>query len=169
MTSLELLRSEANLYVQLADQLKAEFAGIDEETLKDTLEGLSGLPEMIEEVVRSSLEDENFVVGLKARMGEMQVRLARLEARQKKKRDLACWAMGTAGLNTLQAGDFSVSLRAGQPRLEIEEEAKLPATYFVPQPPKLDRAGLLLALKRGEVLDGAKLATGSPHIQVRTK
>ena len=39
----------------------------------------------------------------------------------------------------------------------------------IPQPPRLDRAGLLSALKRGEVIAGASLIDGKPHLNVRTK
>ena len=48
-------------------------------------------------------------------------------------------------------------------------EDKIPAAYWKPQPPKLDRQGLLAALKAGTAIEGAALAP--PHLQlsVRTK
>jgi hypothetical protein len=41
MASTEILRSEISNYLILADQLKALYQDIDEETLHDTLEGIS--------------------------------------------------------------------------------------------------------------------------------
>ena len=58
MGSTELLRSELTHYLILADQLKTQYGDIDDETLRDTLDGITELPDLITEVVRSSLEDE---------------------------------------------------------------------------------------------------------------
>lgn len=77
--------------------------------------------------------------------------------------------MVRAGLTKLLAEDFAVSLKQGSPRLDVLDEAKIATPFLIPQPPKLDRAGLLSALKRGEVVEGASLLEGQPHLQVRTK
>ena len=169
MLSNALLHTEAEHYRMLADELKTDFAGIDEETLADTLEGVSELPDLLKAVLRSSLLDEALAEGLKGRLGEMKVRLERLEDRSSKKRDLVSSSMGKAGLAKLMAEDFSASLRLGPPRLEVKDEAKIPTAYLVPQPARLDRAGLLLALKQGKAVEGASLGQGLPHLQVRTK
>ena len=47
----------------LRNQLATNFPGADEDTLRDTLEGLSNLPEMIAAVVRSELEDRALAKG----------------------------------------------------------------------------------------------------------
>lgn len=169
MTSAETLHTEVTHYLILADQLKAQFGAIDDETLRDTLEGLSQLPDLIQEVVRSSLYDQVLITGLKARLDEMQERLERLKTRCDKKRALACSTMVSAGLERMQAPDFSLSIRHGPPRLEVVDEAQIPDHFLVPQAPRLDRAGLLNALKRGEAIEGAVLLNGEPHIAVRTK
>ena len=49
------LRNELSTYLILSGQLKAQYAEIDEETLTDTLEGLSQLPDLIQAIIRSSL------------------------------------------------------------------------------------------------------------------
>ena len=46
--------------------------------------------------------------------------------------------MTEAGIGQIQVADFTASLRTGPPRLEIEDEAKVPETYLIPQPPRLD-------------------------------
>src|SRR6185295_2541413 len=81
MSSTELLRTEVSHYLILADTLKARYGELDDETLKDTLEGISYLPEAISAVIRSSLEDEAYILGLKGRLDDLQARLSRLRER----------------------------------------------------------------------------------------
>ena len=169
MNSPELLRTEISTYQILAEQLKARFGDLDEDTLTDTLEGISQLPDLITEIVRSSLEDEMLGDALKQRLDEMQARLTRFKARYDKKRAMAAWAMSQAEIRRIQAADFSLSLRPGSQRLEICDEARLPAQFLVPQPPRLDRAGVSAVLKRGETVEGAVLVQGEPTIQVRVQ
>jgi hypothetical protein len=169
MQSKELLRTELNHYQILADQLKAQYGDIDDETLRDTLEGISELPDLIKEITRSGLEDEAFVVALKSRLEEMQARLDRFKSRAEKKRELVCWAMGSAGIARLQAEDFSVSLRHGSQRLEIIDEEQIPKEFLVPLPPRLDRSALLSTLKQGTSVPGTMLVHGQPHISVRVR
>ena len=169
MASAELLHSELHQYLILADQLKAQYAEIDDETLHDTLEGVSDLPQLLAQVVRSALEDEVLIGALKARIGEMGERLERFKLRAEKKRALACRTMGSAGIDRLQADDFSVSLRASTQRLEIVDEGQIPHEFLIPQPPRIDRVGLLSRLKTGQAVSGAALAYGEPHITVRVK
>jgi hypothetical protein len=97
---------------------------------------------------------------LKQRMEEMQARLTRLRERHDKKRAMAAWAMSHAQIPRIQAADFSLSLRPCSQRLEIQDEALVPPLFFVPQPPRLDRAGLSSVLKRGETVAGAVLVQG---------
>jgi hypothetical protein len=169
MLDKEILRGEAAHYRELAAQLIENFGQIDDETMKDTLEGLSDLPQMIEKIIRSSLEDEILITGLKARLAEMDVRLERFKHLHRRKRELATWAMGVSGLDRLKTPDFSVSLRQGVAHLEISDEAQIPQIYLIAQPPKIDRGALALALKQGEAVAGASMVMGEPHIQVRTK
>ena len=119
MSSPELLRTEVSNYLILVEQLKALFAELDEETLADTLEGISQLPDLITKIMRSGLEDEVLANALKQRMEEMHARLTRLKERHNKKRAMAAWAMSQAEIPRIQAPDFSLSLRPGAQRLEI--------------------------------------------------
>ena len=45
MPSAEMLHSQLHNYLILGEQLKAQYADIDDETLRDTLEGISDLPQ----------------------------------------------------------------------------------------------------------------------------
>ena len=163
------IATELSRYQLLKERLTAAYADIDEETLSDTLEGITNLHEMIAAVIRSALVDEAFQAGLRTRLEEMRQRLARLEERGAKKRQLALEAMCEVGLKKLEQPDFTASARAGLPPLVVIAEELIPADYWVPQPPKLDRQSLLAGLKRGGEVAGAQLGNPKPTLAVRTK
>jgi hypothetical protein len=160
---------ESFRYQQLKQRLLMDFPTVDEETLTDTLEGITDLHEMIAAVIRSALVDEALQAGLRTRLEEMRQRLARLEQRGAKKRQLALDAMCEVGLKKLEHPDFTASARAGPQPLVIVADHLIPEPYWVPQPPKLDRQALLAALKCGDVIPGAELGNPKPSLAVRTK
>jgi len=169
MHSNELIRTEVTHYLILVDALKERYGELDEETLRDTLEGVSGLPEAVAAVVRSSLEDEAYIVGLKGRLEDLSARLNRLRERYEKKRALARWAMLEGDVEKVVCEDLSVSLRKGGEKLEVIDEGRVPEAFFVPQPAKLDKKGLIEALKRGEQVNGALLVMAEPTLSVRVR
>jgi aspartyl-tRNA synthetase len=163
------VRIEVPKYQLLRQRLLSEYPNIDEETLADTLEGITDLHEMIAAVIRSALVDEALHAGLRFRLDDMKERLSRLELRATKKRQLALDAMGEVGLTKLEQPDFTASTRAGSPALVVIAEAKIPEVYWLPQPPKLDRQALLGELKRGIEIPGAQMSNAKPVLTVRTK
>jgi Siphovirus Gp157 len=164
-----LVTFEIPKYQLLKQQLLETYGDLDEETLADTLEGISDLPEMIAAVIRSALVDEALHAGLRGRLEEMRERLSRLEVRSKKKREMALEAMTEAGLSKLQQPDFTASTRPGTPSLVVVTEQSIPPAYWIPQPPKLDRQSILGELKRGAAIEGAQLSNPKPVLTVRTK
>ncbi len=163
------LTIEASKYQALKQRLLELYPQVDDETLADTLEGITDLHEMIAAVIRSALVDEALQAGLRTRLEEMRRRLERLEERGAKKRQLALEAMCEVGLKKLAQPDFTASARAGMPSLIIVEDGLIPEPYWVPQPSKLDRQSLLADLKRGAVIDGVQLGNPKPCLAVRTK
>jgi hypothetical protein len=160
---------ELSKYQLVRGQLLTEFPSLDDETIRDTLEGITDLHEMIAAVIRSALVDEALGSGLRGRLEEMKERLSRLELRAGKKRELALHAMSEAGLTKLEEADFTASMRAGSPALVVVSEQTIPESYWLPQPPKLDRQGLLGELKRGALISGAELSNPKPVLMVRNK
>ncbi len=118
----------------LKQQLLLAYPDLDDETLADTLEGITDLHEMIAAVIRSALVDEALQTGLRTRLEEMRQRLARLEDRGAKKRQLALEAMCEAGLKKLEEPDFTASARAGLPPLVIVAEPEIPEPTGCPSP-----------------------------------
>ena len=164
-----LVHHELTKFTLLRTRLLAEIPDLDAETFADTLEGITDLKEMIAELIRSALEDEALAAGLSTRLSDMKARLERFETRAKRKRQLVLKTMGEADMAKLEQADFTASLRQAAPALELVAEDKIPAAYWKPQPFKLDRQGLLLALNAGTAIDGAVLAPPQQLLSVRTK
>jgi len=163
------LANEIRVYKSLRGRLLDAFPQTDDETLTDTLEGITDLHAMISQIIRSALVDQALVAGLKTRAEEVKTRLTRLEMRAKKKRSLALEAMLEVGLKKLMEPDFTTSTRPGPVSLVVTSESEIPQEFLVPQPPKPDRQSMLAALKRGRNVPGAYLANPKPTLSVRTK
>ena len=163
------LRLESLTYQAFKTRLMTEIPDLDGETLADTLEGITDLNEMIAAVIRSALVDEALQIGLRSRLEDMKQRLARIEERATKKRQLALDTFAEVGLTKLAQPDFTASTRAGSPALVVIAEDIIPDAYWVPQPPKLDRQTILGELKRGGEIPGAQLSNPKPVLVVRTK
>jgi Siphovirus Gp157 len=163
------VRLEVSKYLVLKERLLANFPSADEDTLFDTLEGITDLHEMIAAIIRSALVDEAVQVGLRTRIEDMRQRLTRLAERGLKKRQLALEAINDAGLKKLEQPDFTASARVGAPPLVVASEQSIPEAYWIPQPPKLDRQTLTSDLRRGDEIPGAYLGNAAPILVVRTK
>ncbi len=153
----------------LRERLEAAFPDADEETLMDTLEGMTSLTDSLAELLRSSQEDQSLASALRGRMSDMQERCGRFEERARKKRELVCTVMEEADLKKLTEPDFTVSLRPARAPLMIIDEEAIPGDYWKPQPAKLDRMGLISALSNGRDIAGAVLGNPPLTISVRTK
>jgi hypothetical protein len=163
------LAFSANHYRVIRDRLKAEDPSLDDQTLADTVEGLTDLHEILAAIIRSALEDEALATGLKGRMAEMQERLERLQDRASKRRQIAKDVMGELELKKLQAPDFTASIRTGTPSLIVIDEKAIPSIYWEPRDPRLNRQGLAADLKHGAEITGVSLSNPEPVLSVRTR
>jgi len=167
--NLHSLKAELTTHLVFRTKLREAYPDLESEELKDTLEGLTNLPEMLTTILRSHLDDNYSVKALKLRINEMRERLKRLEVRADKKRALVAEVMAEADIPRLSEPDFTVSLLAGRKQLVVVEEPSIPEEYWRPQAPKLDRVRLLENLKAGTSVPGASLSNAAPSIAVRTK
>ena len=156
-------------YRSLRDRIRAQDPQIDEQTLADTVEGLTDLHEIVTAIIRSALADEALATGLKSRMADMQERLDRLQDRASKRRQIAKDVMVELDLKKVTAPDFTVSIRPGMPSLLVLDEAAVPSIYWQPVAPRLNRQELLSELKEGADIKGVTLSNTEPVLSVRTK
>jgi hypothetical protein len=116
--------SKAN-YVAIKQRLLANDPDLNDQTLADTLEGLTDITEAIAAIVRSAITDEALADGLHGLMGQMQVRLSRFEERALKHRQIAQGVMVEAGIKKITAPDLTISLRSGSQALIVIDEAAI--------------------------------------------
>jgi len=156
-------------YRVIRDRIRTEDPHIDEQTLADTVEGLTDVHEILAAIVRSALVDEALVNGLKGRIAEMQGRLDRLQDCANKRRQIAKEVMIELDLKKITAPDFTVSIRPGMPSLLVIDEKAVPSIYWQPVAPKLKRQELLSELKMGSEITGVTLSNPEPVLSVRTR
>jgi len=156
-------------YRVIRDRIRAEDPQIDEQTLADTVEGLTDVHEIIEAIIRSALADEALATALKCRIADMQGRLDRLQDRASKRRQIAKEVMVELDLKKLTAPDFTASIREGIPSLMVIDEAAVPKIYWEPREPRLNRQGLTNDLKQGTDIAGVSLSNPEPVLSVRTR
>ena len=163
------LEFAAITYRAVRDRIRADDPQIDEQTLADTVEGLTDLPDILMAIIRAALADEALATGLKGRVAEMQDRLDRLQDRAAKRRQMAKDVMVELDLKKIAAPDFTASIRPGMPALMVIDEAAVPSIYWEPREPRLNRQGLLSDLKQGSEVTGVALTNPEPVLSVRTK
>jgi Siphovirus Gp157 len=156
-------------YSTVRDRVRAEDPQIDEQTLADTVEGLTDLHEILTAIIRAALADQALANGLEGRIGEMHARRERLQDRAAKRRQIAKDAMVELDLKKLSAPDFTASIRPGTPALMVIDEAAVPSIYWEPREPRLNRQGLVTDLKQGAEIAGVALSNPEPVLSVRTK
>jgi hypothetical protein len=159
----------ATTYRTIRDRIRAHDPQIDEQTLADTVEGLTDLHEILQAIIRAALADEALARGLKCRISDMQGRLDRLEDRASKRRQIAKDVMVELDLKKITAPDFSASLRPGMPALVVLNEDAVPSIYWQAGEPRLKRQVLASDLKEGAEIAGATLSNPEPVLSVRTR
>jgi len=166
---MDMISFAAAAYRAVSDRLRAEEPQIDEQTLADTVEGLTDLHEILTAVIRAALADQALATGIEGRIAEMQARRDRLQDRAAKRRQIAKDVMVELDLKKLAAPDFTASIRPGTPALMVIDEAAVPSIYWEPREPRLNRQGLATDLKQGAEIAGVALSNPEPVLSVRTK
>src|SRR5450759_3703687 len=156
-------------YRSIRDRIRAHDPQIDEQTLADTVEGLTDLHEIVQAIIRSAITDEALATGLKCRIADMQDRLTRLQDRASKRRQIARDVMIELDLKKLNAPDFTASIREGTPSLMVINENAVPSIYWQPSEPRLNRQELAYELKQGAEIAGAVLSNPELVLSVRTR
>ena len=156
-------------YKTVKERLRAEDPTIDEETLADTVEGLTDVHEILTAIIRAALADQALATGLDSRLAEMQARRERLQDRATKRRQIARDVMVELDLKKLTAADFTASIRPGVPALMVIDETAVPSIYWEPREPRLNRQKLTSELKDGSAITGVTLSNPEPVLSVRTR
>ena len=134
-------------YGVIRDRIRAEDPQIDEQTLADTVEGLTDLHEIIAAIVRAALADEAHATGLKSRVAEMENRLTRMHDRAVKRRQIVKEVMVELEIKKIIAPDFTISIRPGMSALLVLDEAVVPSIYWQPSAHGLTAETVIVGLE----------------------
>ena len=67
----------------------------------------------------------------------------------------------------VDTGTFSIRLQDNPPSLVESEGAEPPEQYLIPQPPKVDRAGIKDAIKAGEKIKGFEVVSTGKSLRIK--
>ncbi len=160
------LQQEANAARALKDAL-ANIPAMDEETIRDTIEGETSLHEAIAAVLADIDEDEMLVTGIAEMVKTLGARKGRLEDRIEARKVAIQKAMEIGELQKLATPSGTLSLRNVPRGLDVTDETAIPFEFYVPQPAKLDRKRLKDELKAGKEIPGCTLDNGGVTLSIR--
>ena len=165
MTSLYDIAAE---YRQTADKLAD--LDLDEQTIADTLEGMSGALEVkAQNVVMFARNLEATATAIKEAETAMAARRKAIENRAAGLRRYALSAMQVAGVQSIECPYFKLSVRKNPPAVEVFDAAQIPAQFMrtpEPPPPAPDKKAITEAIKAGKEVPGARLVSGE-RLEVR--
>lgn len=165
MTSLYDIAAE---YRQTADKLAD--LDLDEQTISDTLEGMSGALEVkAQNVVMFARNLEATAAAIKEAETAMAARRKAIEHRAAGLRRYALSAMQVAGVQSIECPYFKLTVRKNPPAVEVFDAAQIPAQFMrtpEPPPPAPDKKAITEAIKAGQDVPGARLVSGE-RLEVR--
>lgn len=135
---------------------------LDDQLLKDTLEGLEG------EIEIRAEEACKIIRELEAREEAIKAERERLEKIQKRcaksadviKDDLKA-LMESTGKKSIKTELFNLGVRKAPHKLVIDEPDQVPEAFYIPQPPKVDNKAIKDALAAGMPLTFAHFEQGT--------
>lgn len=162
---------ELHKEIKAAQALRASLETLtdDEDTIRDTLEGETSLHELIAQVLASMDDDQLIVDGCNERISDLQERRTRVKNRIEAKRTMILQAMSIGDVKTIEAPLATASVKNVPPSVVVNDEAEIPADFWTPQDPKLDKKSLLAALKDKQTIPGATLSNGGTTLSIRRK
>lgn len=148
----------------LADLQKLQDMDLDDQTLTDTLESLSGDLEL--KATNVAMFVRNLEAGaeaIKEAEKAMADRRKALEAKAERIRKYLLDNMLRTGISKIECPYFALSVRKNPPAVEVLDQAMIPDEYFdIPEPPAptLNKNRLKEVLKNGVDVAGARLSVG---------
>jgi len=137
---------------------------LDEQTLADTLESLSG--ELEVKATNTAMLIRNLeasAYAIKEAEGQMAARRKALENRAARVKDYVLAQMMVAGIEKIECPYFKLAVRTNPPAVEIFEPGLVPSEFMKtpePPPPSPDKTAIKDALKAGKDVPGCVLTHG---------
>ena len=159
------------LYELTSDFLRllelAEDPDIDAEAFEDTLEALEGDIEVkadgYAKVITSVKGD---IAMLKEEIDRLSSRKRVMEGNVKRMTEALTNSMVATGKVKFKTELFSFNVQKNPPSLVVSDESLVPEEFRIPQPDKIDTAGIKAAIKGGAEFDWA-YTTQSESVRIR--
>lgn len=137
---------------------------LDEQTIADTLEGLSGEIEVKATNVAMFVRNlEASAEAIKNAEADMAARRKAIEARAKRIRTYLQEQMTRTGMTKIECPYFRLAIRDNPASVVIDAESQIPEEFMrqsPPPPPAPDKKAIADALKAGKEVTGAHLERG---------
>lgn len=142
--------------------------GDDEEMTLTALEGETDVVETIKQAVDRMHVLQAYAEALASQIKTLAERKSRFEAQHGRIKAAVAVAMGQSQLRKLELPAATLSVCAVAPKAEVTDESLIPAKFWKPQDPKLDKIALLKALKEKEDVPGATLSNGGETLAIKS-
>ncbi len=138
---------------------------MDEQTIKDTLEGLSGALEVKATNVAYFVKNlEATAEQIKQAEKQMADRRKGIEARADRIKEYLKFNMELSGINEISCPHFKLKIAKNPPSVVVDAESLIPKDYWKqpePPPPSIDKAAIKAAINAGVDVAGAHLQSGT--------
>ena len=152
-------------YRNLVELLEDE--SIDEEAVVAALEEVEG--EFAEKALNIARILKNIEAQIMVLTSEMD-RLAKLKKvftnKHNRLKTYLEMQMLVSGIEKIADPVLPLALRIAPASVEVDPGAKVPEQYLIPQEPKIDKRGLLEALKAGEKIPGVRLIDDRKYLKI---
>lgn len=159
-------KAEIERQATAAAALVRELAGDDAELAHDIAEGETGLFEACEVALDEMDHCDVQIEGLGKLIENMQRRLNRFKSRKQTLVGVLDQAFQMAEVSSHQFSRATISTKRVPAKLVVTDESAIPAEFWEPQPPKLNRKAVTDAAKNGPV-EGVHMSNGGTTIQIR--
>lgn len=138
---------------------------LDEQTITDTLDGLSfELETKAQNTVMYARDLQATAAAIKDAEDQMAKRRKAIESRAKHLLEYVQGCMETAEVQRIECPHFRLAIQAKPPSVDVYEPGLLPVEYMrtpEPPPPAPDKAAIAAAIKAGKEVPGARLVQGT--------
>lgn len=147
-----------NLYTLTQNYLTVLELAENGDDLTDTLEALTdAIEDKAENTAKVIKQLEANADMLANEIKRLSERKTTIENNAKRLKVYLQEQLEKCGKSKIKGEIFTVAIQNNPQSVEVLDESKIPATYFIPQQPKLDRKELLMHLKAGEEIAGVAI------------
>ena len=159
---LETALSDAQI---LIEQIRA-IAEDDDTLVLDTIEGQTNILELIALVDAAEAEDQANLEALDIFAKKLGARKDRIKKRIDMKRAILANALDMIGKKKFETPLGTISISPKPVIAIVTDEAEIPARFWKPQAPVLDKAALNAAIKAHEKIPGATESNGGIVVRI---